>query len=548
MSSQPPLNITGKDARRELARRELARRHVIDFGAYVNPLYRPSRHHRYVGDLLEQVETYIRSGGKTGIGRLLVFMPPQHGKSELVSKLFSAWLMGRMCGMYQMRCYVITASYNSDRADENSRSVRDILTSAEYANVFGENSSATTPVRLSSDSRSVEEWTLAAPHRGGMKAAGIGGGLTGFPANLEVLDDLFKNREEAESADRRDTVWDWWLSSAYTRLNPGAAVVGMLTRWHGDDWAGRLIKQMATNPAAERWVVVNLPAFYEPPQVPDGKTFEQYQEEQALDGVWVDRDDPLGRAPGVALWPEWYPASWLETKRANLGPYDWSALYQQSPYLKSGSMFKREWFVIQDAYPDAAQIVAQMRYWDKAGTTGGGKYTAGVLIARLAGGMEIVLDVVRGQWSAYEREQTIKRTAEADVKRIGPKVLIWHEQEGGSGGKESAEATNRKLAADGFSAHFNPATSGKEERAEPWSSQAEGDGVRLLRAHWNSAYIEEHVAFPKGRFSDQVDASSGGHARLNDPVQAGWMLAAPQIFLPKPAELQAETVPSEQTV
>lgn len=537
------LTIKPADARKEIARRELARRHLVDFSQYIAPWYRPGRHHRLVGEYLEQVETYIRTGGKTGIGRLMVFEPPQNGKSEQVSKHFPAWLLGRLCAMYQQPCHVITTSYNADRATENSRAAREIVMGPQYQAVFGNLTALEEPVSLSTDSRSVEKWDLAAPHRGGMLAAGVGGGVTGYPANLFILDDPLKNREEADSQDRRDLIWDWWLSSAYTRLRPGAAVVLMLTRWHSDDLAGRFLKSMATNPLAEQWVVLDLPAIWEVPEVPEGKTIEQYQREKLLDGVWVEQHDLLDRAPGQALWPEEYPLEWLEIKRANIGPYDWAALYQQSPYLRSGNMFKRQWFGITENFPDPTEIVAQVRYWDKAATAGGGKYSVGVLIARMKGEIEIVLDVVRGQWSRYEREQQIVRTAQLDGGRPGPKVITWHEQEPGSSGKDSAQATNLKLAQAGFSAHFETATGDKETRAQPWSSQAEGGGVRLLRGGWNQEYIEELVSFPKGRYKDQVDTSSGAHARLNDAEPQGWFMSAPNLFTRKPKpEDQPEAV------
>jgi predicted phage terminase large subunit-like protein len=129
-----------------------------------------------------------------------------------------------------------------------------------------------------------------------------------------------------------------------------------------------------------------------------------------------------------------------------------------------------------------------------------------------------VLHVARGQWSSYERELQMVQTAQLDAKRPGPPVLIWHEQEPGSGGKESAEATNRRMASAGFAAHFEPVTGSKESRAEPWSSQAEGGGIRLLRGGWNAPYVEEHVSFPKGKFKDQVDASDGAFGKLHTAV------------------------------
>lgn len=516
MSSQPAAMVTGDVAKRELARRELARRHVVDFSTYVQPWYKPARHHRLVGEMLEQVETYIRTGGKTGIGRLLVFEPPQHGKSEQVSKHFPAWLMGRLCAMQQMPCSVITTSYNADRAVENSRGVREILVSQEYCNIFGTNARFAEAVQLASDSRAVEKWDLAAPYRGGMLAAGVGGGVTGFGANLFIVDDPFKNREEAESESRRDYVWDWWTSSAYTRLRPNAAVVGMLTRWHNDDWAGRLIKQMANVPDADRWVVVNLPAIWEEPEVTDGMGFDEYRQQRMRDGVWVDDRDLLGRRAGEALWPESYPVTLLEARRANIGSYDWSALYQQNPYLRQGEFFRREWFAVTDVRPDPKTIVKRIRYWDKAGTkTGsGGDYAVGLLMSITNDDVVYIEHVARRQCTPMVREQMLLQTARDDANRLGPKTIIWHQQDPGSAGLDSAQATSRMLAKYGFTARFETVSGDKEVRAGPFSTACQGGHVRVLRDAWTQAYIDELVAFPKGSHDDQVDTSSGAYSKI----------------------------------
>lgn len=169
-------------------------------------------------------------------------------------------------------------------------------------------------------------------------------------------------------------------------------------------------------------------------------------------------------------------------------------------------MFKQEWFEIVPAAPADMQKV---RYWDKAGTEGDGKRTAGVLIGKDSRGFHYVLDVQKGQWGALEREQIIRQTAELD----GFEVAVWVEQEGGSGGKESAEATIRNLA--GFNAHYETVTGSKEVRAQPFAAQAEAGNIKLLKGKWNKDYLDEIIGFPFGRFSDQTDASSGAFMKLN---------------------------------
>lgn len=492
--------ITPRSAAAERVRREQARRGLEQFAEYLLPWYRLAAHHRQAARLLEQVERYIATRGAEGAGRLLIFMPPRHGKTELASKLFPAWLLGR-----RPDSRVILASYGGDLAAANSRTVRNYVTSDRYAAVFGPRSALETPVTLSEDSRSAGAWDLAAPHRGGLVASGVGGGITGRGAHLLVLDDPVKNREEAESAAERERLWDWWRSTAYTRLEDGGAVVGMLTRWHADDWAGRILRAMASDPLADQYEVLHLPAVAE--------FSEGDHRDGLLDGQWVEAADPLGREAGEPLWPQKYGLDDLAKIQANIGSYDWAALYQQRPYLRQGGMFRRDWFHLVTALPK--KIASRVRYWDKAGTEGGGAYTAGVLLALGEDDHVYVEHVVRGQWSAYEREQTILRTAQEDAKRPGPGAVIWHEQEPGSGGKDSAQATNWMLAKAGFSAHFEAATGDKAVRAQPFASACEAGRVHLLQAGWNAAYIEEHVSFPAGRYKDQVDAGSGAYVKLS---------------------------------
>ncbi len=248
------------------------------------------------------------------------------------------------------------------------------------------------------------------------------------------------------------------------------------TRWHEDDLAGRLL----TSEEADAWHVVNLPAL-------------------------AEADDPLGREPGEALCPERYDEQDLARIKTVMGN-SFSALYQQRPTAPDGEFFKRAWFEIVGGAPvDCAWV----RYWDKAGTAGDGDYTAGVLMGRKAG-IFYIADVVRGQWSAGDRERIIRQTAEMDAQRGS--VRIWHEQEPGSGGKDSADATTRNLA--GFPVYVERATGDKATRAEPLAAQAQAGNVKIVRGAWNAGYLSELTSFPQGSNDDQVDASSGAFNKL----------------------------------
>jgi predicted phage terminase large subunit-like protein len=185
------------------------------------------------------------------------------------------------------------------------------------------------------------------------------------------------------------------------------------------------------------------------------------------------------------------------------------ALFQQRPLPAEGGMFKSHWFESVREFP--RKDAQYCRYWDKAGTADDGAYTVGVLMAKSKDNVFYVVDVVRGQWSALQREQVIKQTAIEDRNLYGNNT-VWVEQEPGSGGKESAESTIRNLA--GFTIRAERVTGSKEARAEPYAAQAEAGNVKLIQGDWNQVYKSELAAFPFGMYADQVDASSGAFNKL----------------------------------
>lgn len=179
----------------------------------------------------------------------------------------------------------------------------------------------------------------------------------------------------------------------------------------------------------------------------------------------------------------------------------------------AGLVFDRAWFGSLPVAPAASEFDKIVRYWDKAGTQDGGKYTAGVLMGRMPTGIKVILDVRRGQWSAYNRETAIKQTAEADRLTYAGKVVTWIEQEPGSGGKESAENTVMNL--DGHTVHLDKVTGDKLTRAGPLSAQAEAHNVKLVKAEWNDEFLKEAHRFDgKTGVMDQVDAATGAHNKL----------------------------------
>lgn len=421
----------------------------------MNPHYEWYPHCKQLASVLQRV-----ADGE--IKRLMVFMPPRHGKSETVSRLFSAYFV--YCNPAK---FVGINSYSAELAYTLSRNARE-----NYRRAGGRLSGA----------EAVKHWET--PAFGGMWAAGVGGSITGKGYHLGIIDDPLKNAEEAASEVIRTKQKDWYLSTFLTRQEPDAAIVVIQTRWHEDDLSGWLLDEEESE-SPERWHIVRMEAIKESAgeKIPDSCTMEQDT-----------------RQPGEPLCPERYSAKLLHHIQQREGPYYWNALYQQRPAPREGNFFKRHWFEIVDATPaDAVRV----RWWDRAATaTPDGDYTAGVLMS-VKDGTYYVEDVERGQWSSAERDSRIRQTAQLD----GETVQQWTEQEPGSSGKDSAQAFVRMLA--GFAARYRPSTGSKEVRADPFAAQAEAGNVKLKRGVWNRAYLEELAAFPNGKNDDQVDGSSG---------------------------------------
>jgi predicted phage terminase large subunit-like protein len=461
--------------RDELRRAASARESLLHFATYTYPQYLAEPAHALISRCLERV-----MNGE--IARLMIFAPPQHGKTELVSVRFPAfWLAHRPDDP------IILCSYGGSLAHTKSREARAVVESPAYQTLFPW-------IQTDRTSRARDHWELNG-YRGMMHAAGVGGPITGHGAALGIIDDPVENWEQARSQVYRDKTWDWWRTTFRTRIWDGGAIVLIMTRWHEDDLAGRILKDQGGE-----WTILRLPALAE--------TQSDRDDEDRLLGLPPGAGDPLDRDPGAALCPARFGEKALEEIKRDVGPIAWAGQYQGVPRAVEGNRFKRDWFQIVDAVPPGAHRV---RYWDKAGTQGGGKRTAGVLMA-LAGETYYVEHVVKGQWSAYRREKVIRQTAQLDAQRYGNSVRIWIEQEPGSGGKESAENTVRGLA--GFPVRADRVTGDKDLRLEPFAAQCEAGSVHLLRGAWNLDFIEEMCAVPNGTFRDQADAAGGAFNKL----------------------------------
>lgn len=262
-------------------------------------------------DHLILLNDYLLDLAARKIRRLIVTMPPQHGKSEMCSRFFPAWYMGTF-----PEHRLILTSYESSYAENWSRAVRDLMV---------EHGPDLWDLHLRGDSQSVKEWRLRG-HKGRLKAAGAGGPITGASAELAIIDDPIKNEQEAFSPTYRERLWSWYKMTLRTRVQQGGLILLIMTRWHEDDLAGRLLAQ-ADNGGMD-WTVLNLP--------------------HRSKGADID---PLGRPEGAPLCPELHDDEDLRQIEQDVGPYVISAMYEGNPAPETGGLLKRHWWRLYDALP-----------------------------------------------------------------------------------------------------------------------------------------------------------------------------------------------------
>ena len=358
-----------------------------DYVKLVSPRFKFFPHINVLIDSLER----IVDGSLT---RLMVFMPPRHGKTECISRLFSGYYVSKF-----PEREVGIVSYSGEMVYGFSRDARGF-----YGEAGGE---------LAQDAHAVREWRT--PAGGGLWASGVGGPLTGRGFNLGIIDDPVRGSEEAESDTQRRKSHDWYRNVFHTRGEPASGIIVVATRWHEEDLPGWLLKQ--EEEADEKWHILNFDAIYEEerPEFPESCTVE-----------------PDWRKPGEALCPERFPLEVLEAKRRTMGTRNFAALYQQQPSPPDGMFFKGSWFEYVDQSPDRGR---RIRFWDTAGTQDAGDFTVGCLMSKHHGTF-FVEDVVRGQWSPGRRDGMILATAEADRLRYGRcgGVQIWLQGRSGRGG------------------------------------------------------------------------------------------------------------------
>lgn len=432
-------------------RRRAARRSLTEFARRQD--FNPAPHHQL---LIEELEAL--TAGESDV--LLVEMPPGSAKSTYVNWLFPAWFFAQ-----RPTANVLSASHSSELAERWGRRTRNLIASE----------SATLGIGLSADSTAAYRW--GTDQGGEYYAVGVGVGIMGFRADLGIIDDPFGSREDAESKRIRDARWEWYVNDFSSRLKPGAKRVIMHQRWHEDDLAGRVIKQ--------------LDAI--------GKPYRRLKiRAEALLG------DPLGRQPGEFLWddPNGYNyGQFLRDRKAESDPRTWSALYQQEPTPDTGDYFSREWIHPTPTMPtrDSLRIYGASDY---AVTAGGGDYTVHVVVGIDSDKRMYLLDMWRAQADSAEWVEAL-----CDLVRKW-RPLQWAEETGQIRAGVGPFLTRRMQEREAYVARKQFPTRGdKAVRAQSIRGRMAMGGLYVPeRALWRSDFEGELLRFPAGVHDDQVDA------------------------------------------
>jgi predicted phage terminase large subunit-like protein len=430
-----------------VARDELSRRRLGDFIELLEPTYERARHTVAICDHLEALE-------RGEIERLMIFMPPRHGKTMHVSQAMPAWVLGR-----NPRAQIILASYGAELAEGNSRKARSYMRSERWP----------FECKVSEESRAQNRWQTDAG--GILIATGCQGGLTGYGADRLIIDDPIRDRAEAESESMRESLWAWYSDVARTRLMPSGRIILCETRWHDDDLAGRILNSDDAN----RWTILSLPAI-------------------------AEENDGLGRVPGEALWPERFPVDALPSvERGEMTASSFAALYQQSPYPASGNLFRQEW--MQNRY-DAAP----------------GRYGAfrvmvidGAWSAKSSADFSALACWASDQKRYYIVESKTRRVEFPDLVPLAIECYReWKPHAVVAEAAASGIPLVQMLARESSIPIIGITPRGsKEARVQSVTPLFESQKVWLPKsAPWLDAWMEEHLRFPAAKHDDQVDCTS----------------------------------------
>jgi predicted phage terminase large subunit-like protein len=439
-------------------------------------------HIKYLCDELEEVARRVGRRERKKHD-LLINVPPGSTKTILCSIVFPVWCWTQW---YWMR--FITASYSSALSLESAEYCRDLVKSQKFKEIYPD-------IDIKSDKDTKGNFKIvkkipslinnyfAREKSGGNRfSTSVGGTLTGFHGDIIIWDDPI-NPQQSFSEIQLDIANRWIDETLPTRkTNKEVSVtIGIMQRLSREDPTGHILSKKKEN---TRHICM-------PGEI---RGYKHMVKPKELVKYYKDGLFDVNRL------------SWkvLQELESDLGQYGYAGQIGQSPAPAGGGMFKTDFFQMTSEIFKEKDYLRSVRSWDKAGSQKSGTYTVGVRISRMKDGKFLIDDVKRGQWSSDVREKIIRQTAEVD----GGKVDIVIEQEGGSGGKESAESTVRNLA--GFHVEIKNPTGDKVARADPYSVQVNNGNVMLRTANWNKDFIDEHMLFPASTYKDQVDAAAQG--------------------------------------
>lgn len=388
------------------------------------------------------------------VPRLMILCPPGSAKSTYASVLFPPWFMGR-----NPESSVLGVSNTTDLAERFSRRVRNIVSSPEFNRTFG--------FGVSEDSAAAGSWETT---KGGeFFAAGMGSAIAGRRADLGLIDDPIKTRQEADSERVRQTQWDWYINDFLTRLKPGGRQILIQTRWHEDDLGGRILER-----ESNKWRVIKLPMLAIP-------------------------NDPLGRAVGERLWPEWFTQEMIDT--AKLDTRAWNALYQQEPVPDEGDYFKRDNFSEYELPPTGLHVYGASDY---AVTEGSGDFTEHGIFGIDMNGNPYVLDWWRGQTAS-----NVWIESQCDLIRTW-KPLVWFGEAGPIRRAIEPFLVKRMTERNAFCRlEWLPSIHDKEIRARSIQALASIKTIAWpKRSPWRADVEKQLLQFPAGKYDDAVDVFS----------------------------------------
>ena len=491
----PEIERLNAKQRFELANRVLARRNLIQFVKRLYPRYRAGWVHE---DIAARLERFSQAVAEEKSPRLMLLMPPRHGKSELASIRFPAWHLG-----HYPEHEVINCGYNLDLPMKFSRKVREIARDPSFLALFPK-------CVLDSESQSAEAWNTTSG--GGFTAAGVGGGITGKGAHVLIIDDPIKNQEEADSIMTRDNLWGWYWSTAYTRLSPGGGVLIIQTWWNDDDLAGRLQLAMQEGNQGDDFDVVKYPALAEQYEYEHKTTNEILRFAEPLDakpslGEYKAEDFTLLRSPGEALHPERYNAQMLINYRENMPKRVWSALYQQNPVPDEGMYFQKSW-IKQEVSPPQLQNVNVYQAWDFAiGEKQHNDWNVGVTLVQDERDYLHLVDVLRFRGDSFQIVEHILDFAQKWGTTLSCPLTLGFED--GQIWKAIKPLLSSLMSERKFYPSYEELKTLTDKMARARALQGRLQQGRVwfpVEAPWTPVVTQELLRFPAGAHDDVVDA------------------------------------------